>query len=161
MSSSHTQEQLNEYFKKRGGYRTKSEREEFWDEDKLQSQVCTYLRENHPNLVFFSDMSGASLSKRQAVKFAGQRAEGFKVPDMIFVGENGRPDLYLELKKLDVTLYTKTGKFVSNEHLQAQACSLKRLRLAGKVADFSIGYVETISKINQWLEKGTFEYRLK
>lgn len=161
MNISHTQEQLDQYFKKRGGYRTKTEREEFWDEDKLQSQVCEYLRENHPSLLFFSDMSGAHLSKRQAAKYAKQKSEGFKVPDMVFVGDENRPNLYLELKKFGVALYTKAGKFVSNEHYREQANSLLALRSRGHIADFSVGYEDTIHKINLWLENKKFEYLLK
>lgn len=160
MSNNHTIDQLNEYFKKQGGYRTKSEREEFWDEDKLQQNVCDYLRTHHPDLVFHSDLSGAHLNKRQAAMYSRMKSEGFKVPDMHFVGDN-YPDLYLELKKLGTTLYTKTGRFVSNDHYKAQAASLLRLRDCGNITDFSVGYVETIHKINRWMSRQSFELTLK
>ena len=155
------QNQLDQYFKKQGGYKTKNQREEFWTEDKMQSEVCAYMRENHPNIKFFSDMSGAHLSKSQATKFSNARADDFKVPDMIFFAEGDKPDLCLELKKLSVKLFVKSGALASNEHIKAQARSLKHLRNCGKVADFSVGYVDTISKINQWIEYGRFSYLLK
>jgi len=156
-----TREQLDQYFKKRGGYKTKSEREEFWSEDKLQLEVCAYMKMYHPNIKFFSDMSGAHLSKTQANKFSSMRADDFKVPDMIFFGEGIKPDLCLELKKLSITIYTKKGVLVANEHIRKQANSLKFLRTCNKLADFSVGYVDTISKINQWIDVGEFEYLLK
>ena len=157
----HTREQLDQYFKKRGGYSTKAEREAGWTEDKLQLEVCAYMKEHHPNIKFFSDMSGAHLSKTQANKFASMRADDFKVPDMMFFGEGLKPDLCLELKKLSISIYTKKGTMVSNDHIKKQANSLAFLRTCNKIADFSIGYVDTISKINQWIDVGKFEYLLK
>ena len=157
----HTREQLDRYFKKRGGYKTKLDREEFWDEDQLQKNVVAYIKEHYPNLKFFSDMSGAHLSKAQAVKFSSFRADDFKVPDMIFLGE-GKPDLYLELKKMGVKIYTKSGNVVADKHIKAQANTLLYLRnKCGKIADFGVGYVDCVAKINSWIEKGEINYLLR
>lgn len=158
MNKSHTKAQLDEYFKKRGGYRTKSNREEFWNEDQLHKNVVNYIKEHYPNLKFFSDMSGAHLSKAQANKFSSLRSEDTKVPDLIIWGS---PDLYLEIKVKSVSIYTKSGKLTSNQHIRSQANTLKYLRDLGKVADFGVGYIDCITKINQWVEKKSFEYLLK
>jgi len=155
------QERLNRYFVKRGGYKTALERESEWSEDILCNKIALYLRENHPYVPFAFDMSGYHLSKAAASKASNQRADGFKVPDLlIFVKKPPFGMLALEVKKLGVKLYRKDGKFVADKHLNDQRNSILRLRKYGQCSDFGIGYVDCIKKINDYLSTGKIDYTL-
>lgn len=153
-------DKLNRYFKNRGGYKPKNDREDSWNEDMLQKNIVAYLKEHHPNLMFCSDMSGAHLSKSQGAKFASFRSDEYKEPDMSFYDERWGV-LKLELKIAGTTIYTQKGALVANKHIREQANTLRKLRKCGVTCDFGIGYVDSIGKINQWLEKGKFDYLLK
>lgn len=161
MSTHHSKEILDNYFKKRGGYRTSLEREETWDEAMLTKKVAEYLKTNHPTVPFTCDMSGVKLSKAQANQSAANRADLYKVPDLlVFVKKGKFGMLALELKVLKVKLFKRDGNFVKNEHLEKQRKSILWMRNHGQCADFSVGYVSTIQKINDYLEKGLINYTL-
>ena len=155
---------LNRYFKntRGGGYKNKLEREEFWDEGKLCSEIADYLRTHHPTVPFFFDLSGIKMSKSGATRAVKQRAEGFRVPDLIILVKK-RPFgmLALEIKKLGTTIYKRDGNIVKNEHIHEQISSIRWLRKYSQCADFGIGYMNTIKKINEYLSFGKFEYLLK
>lgn len=156
-----SKEILDNYFKKKGGYRTSLEREETWDEAVLTKKLSQYLKENHPTIPFTCDMSGVNLSKNQANQSSQNRANSFKVPDLlIFVKRGNYGMLALELKILKVKLFKRDGKFVKNEHLEKQRDSILWLRECDMAADFSIGYASTIQKINDYLSKGEINYTL-
>lgn len=157
----HSQEVLDNYFKKRGGYKTSLQREDEWDEAMLTKKVSEYLKTNHPTIPFTCDMSGVNLSKAQARQSAMNRANLYKVPDLlIFVRKPNFGMLALELKKLSVRLFKKDGNFVKNQHLEEQRDSILWMRKHGQCADFSVGYVATIQKINDYLDKGQINYTL-
>jgi hypothetical protein len=162
MSDFHTPEQLARYFAKRGGYKTLAEREDGWSEDMLCNNISDYLKQNHPDVPFQFDMSGYNLSITAAQKAKRQRSEGFKVPDLIIYIKKGKFGFFaLEIKKKSVKLFKKDGNFVADKHLNAQRVSILRLRKYGQCADFGIGYVDSIKKINDYLDKGEIEYTLK
>jgi hypothetical protein len=158
----HDKETLDKYFAKRGGYKTILEREENWSEDMLCSNVSSYLKEHRPDVPFFFDMSGYHLSKSSANKASKQRAEGFKVPDLIILVKREKFGmLAIEAKKLNTKIYKLNGELVSNIHIKDQANSIMRLRKFGQCADFGVGYVDIIKKINDYLDKGSINYLLK
>jgi hypothetical protein len=157
----HSKEVLDNYFKKRGGYRTSLEKEETWDENMLTKKIAEYLKEQHPTVPFTCDMSGVKLSKKQAIQSANNRANFYKVPDLLlFVKKGTFGMLCLELKIKSVKLFKKDGGFVKNEHLEKQRSSILWLRKYGQCADFALGYSDTIKKINDYLDKGKINYTL-
>lgn len=160
--SSHTKEQLDQYFKKQGGYKSMTDREETWSEQMLTNKIATYLREHHPTIPFQIDLSGEALSKSAAVRSSKNRAGLFKMPDLtIYVKKGEYGCLMLELKKLSAHPLKKDGKLKKNEHIELQAHSIEWLRKYGMCADFSVGYEETIKKINEYLTKGEINYLYK
>ena len=164
MSSSNftTPEQLNRYFAKNGGYKSLLEREEKWDENMLSTKVASYIKEYHPSVPFFFDMSGYHLSKSSANKASAQRADLFKVPDLVVLVKKGNYGmLAIELKIAGTILFKKDGGFVKNAHLEGQRDSILRLRKYGQCADFGIGYKDVIEKVNSYLEKGEINYTLR
>lgn len=160
--SDQTREQLDGYFKKSGGYKTLLEREPSWSEQMLTSKIADYLREHHPSVPFQVDMSGEALSKSAAVRSSKNRAGLFKMPDLtIYVRRGEWGCLMLELKKLSAHPLKKDGTLKKNEHIELQASSIIWLRAHGQLADFSVGYVETIKKINDYLSTGQIDLTFK
>ena len=150
---------VQSYFKKP---LSKSLREESWSEQMLTSKLADYLREHHPLIPFQVDMSGERLSKAAAVRSAKNRAGLYKQPDLtIYVKKGKYGCLMLELKKLSESPLKKDGNLKKNEHIELQARSIEWLRKYGQKADFSVGYEDTVSKINSYLETGEFEYLYK
>jgi hypothetical protein len=157
----HTEEQLNRYFKSRGGYKSAMEREETWTEDMVCNKIASYLKENRPNVLFFFDMSGYQLSITSAVKAKHQRADAFRVPDLMVIEKShSYSALFLEVKTKKVKLFKKDGSFVADKHLNEQRSTLLKLREKGYCADFSLGYMDTIKKINDYLDTGKIAYTL-
>ena len=68
--------------------------------------------------------------------------------------------LALEVKVKSTKLFRKDGKFVADKHLNEQRNSILRLRKYGQCADFAVGYVDAIGKINDYLDKGKISYIL-
>ena len=160
--SSHTKEQLDSYFKKRGGYKNMTDREESWSEQMLTNKIATYLREHHPTIPFQVDLSGEALSKTAAVRSSKNRAGLFKMPDLtIYVKKGNYGCLMLELKKLSAHPLKKDGTLKKNEHIELQARSIEWLRKYGQKADFGVGFSDVVDKINKYLTDGEFEYLYK
>lgn len=160
--SDQTKAQLDGYFKKSGGYKTLLEREPSWSEQMLTGKISDYLRENYPNVPFQVDMSGEALSKSAATRSSKNRAGLFKMPDLtIYVKKGKYGCLMLELKKLSAHPLRLDGKLKKNEHIELQASSIIWLREHGQLADFSVGYVETIKKINDYLTTGQIDLTFK
>jgi hypothetical protein len=157
----HTKEQLNRYFAKQGGYKGVLEREDGWSEDMLCTKLAGYIKEHHPSVPFFFDMSGYHLSKQSASKAKSQRADGFRIPDLIILVRTEKFGMLgLEIKKKGTKLFRKDDKFVSDVHLNEQRVSILRLRNYGQCADFGVGYEDCIKKINDYLSKGEIKYTL-
>ena len=158
-SSGHTDEVLNEYFKKRGGYKTSLEREEEWNEAMLTKKVAAYLKEYHPDIPFTCDMSGVKLSISQAQQSSANRAHLYKVPDLlVFVKRPNFGMLALELKVKGTPLFKADGTFRKDKHREEQRNSILWMRKHGQCADFAVGYVDTIQKINIYLDTGEIKY---
>lgn len=154
-----SREVLNEYFKKRGGYRTSLEKEDTWDENMLTKKVSAYLKENHPDIPFTCDMSGVKLSIAQATQSSANRANFYKVPDLlIFVKKPAFGMLALELKIKKTPLFKADGTFRKDKHREDQLRSILWMRKYGQCADFAVGYVDAIQKINSYLDTGTIKY---
>lgn len=148
-------------------------------ESSLQMRVAEYLCRQYPDVQFHSDFgSGVKLSKIQAVTQLRQNGYRRGWPDMFIAkskvitlversDEEGgstiqiKFGLFLELKKDGETLYpgprakkrfkSIDGKEYKNEHLMEQADVLFKLRKAGYVAEFAIGFDEAIKIIDEYL----------
>lgn len=166
-----------EEFKKlkpvKGGKRQKRE-------EKLQLQVCNYLKNRYPDLIWFCDLaSGLFLPPWIAAmnkKMRSSRAlpdlfivksfwiEAHKVGEVMKLKENGMRShgLFIELKKegirkKDGTIppawrKEKIGKvIVKYDHHAEQAEILRRLEDLNYKAVFACGYTEAIKIIDEYL----------
>lgn len=149
-------ERVQSYFKKP---LKSSLREENWSEQMLTSKVAAYLREHHPSVPFQIDLSGEHLSKAAALRASKNRAGLYHHPDLVIYVKRGvYGTLMLELKKLSAHPLKKDGTLKKNSHLEAQARSIIWLRNHNQCADFSVGFEETVKKINDYLTKGQIVY---
>lgn len=132
-------------------------------EEKIQMEVCNYIKTKYPNVIFSCDVaSGMRLPIHIAAKHKKMRSDrGF--PDLFIAAsrhENtysalGYPmvktycGLFLELKKESVRL--KNGNIARSSHHDEQAEILMRLNREGYVAQFACGYDEAVKLIDEYL----------
>jgi hypothetical protein len=110
------------------------------EEAYTHASLCNYLRTNYPDVVFTSDLSGVRLpiGLARAVKPL-KSSRG--IPDIIVLHPAGcYHGLLIELKALDVKLYRKDGKLISDEHIAEQAATIQKLRDVGYAAFFVCGF---------------------
>lgn len=121
-------------------------------EEKIQQQVCQWLKLQYPNVIFTCDLSsGMKLTIGQAVKASKMRSSR-GLPD-IFIAEpvNGFHGLFLELKRKEAKVFKMDGSLYNNPHLKEQNVILDLLRKKGYVAEFCIGFDQTIRFIKNYL----------
>lgn len=134
-------------------------------ESQLQVQLAQYLCRQYPDIEFHSDFgSGAVLSARQASIQLQQNGYRRGYPDLFIAkpkilllnDEKGKAQafiaggLFLELKKAGKKLYKKDGSLASR-HIAEQADRLGKLRQAGYIAEFAIGFDQAKEKIDAYL----------
>jgi len=127
----------------------------------IQKRLCIHIRKTYPHVIFHSDFgANVDLTEYQAkTNKALQSADSF--PDLtIFAPGRVNPKtgqsyigLALELKKDGTPVILKIGKdkgkLTKNEHIRAQAKTLRKLNDQNWYANFAIGYDEAL-KIVQW-----------
>ena len=119
-------------------------------EESLQIQICTYLKLQYPNVVFFSDASGIRLTIGQAVKAKKMRS-GRAIPDLFIAEPRGQySGLFLELKS--VSIYKKNGELKADSHLFEQRDMLNVLMSKGYQCHFGCGFEHTKNKIDHYLK---------
>lgn len=119
-------------------------------EDKLQLQVCTYIKYQYPDVVLTFDASGFKLSKGMAVRAKKMRSDD-RIPD-IAIYEPVAPyhGLFIELKAKNI--YKKDGTtLLANEHVEEQAKTLAKLRAKGYKAEFAIGFDQAQQLIDDYM----------
>lgn len=119
----------------------------------LCKQIATYLRYQHPKIIFHYDYAGLNLSKAQSGMM--KEIQGVKSFPDLFVAKPMKPfaGLFLELKADGNSPYLKDGKTLkADDHVKAQAVTLGRLREAGYAAFFSVGFEETKTNIDTYLK---------
>lgn len=122
------------------------------EEEKLQMAVCGYIRLQYKDVIFNSDVgSGMKLTKAQAGKAKMMRS-GRGHPDL-FIAEPKREfnGLFIELKAEGVVVFNKDGSLRAGGHLKEQYEMIKRLRMKGYCAQFTIGFDETKLLIDTYL----------
>lgn len=145
------------------------------NESDLQVKVAQYLRYQYPSVLFHSDFgSGIKLTIGQAARQKRQNGGRRAWPDM-FVAEprmvkvcgsqndrltpwNSDGDaiksasgLFLELKKEGTRLIKKQDGTWATTHIFEQAYVLERLRQAGYVAEFAVGFDQAKNIIDHYL----------
>jgi len=115
----------------------------------LHSQICQWLRVQHPDIIFTSEASGQRLTIGQAKKAKTLRS-GNGLPDLIIFEPRGDfHGLLMELKV--VSPYRKDGSLKKDDHLKEQDETLTRLTQKGYYSEFATGFEEAKSMIEQYL----------
>lgn len=114
-------------------------------------QVCkaiaTYLKYQHPNVIFRFDMAGLCLTKAQAgMNKAIQYGKGY--PDL-FIAEkrNHYSGMFLEIKAEGVKTLNKLGNY-STPHIEEQYKMLSALKKQGYEAQMVVGFDEA----KEWID---------
>jgi hypothetical protein len=131
-------------FKKKKTYRR--------HEEQLQLAVCKYIKLAYPDVIFFTDASGLRLSKSQAGKQKAMRSEGAHVDLYILEPRLSYHGLILELKADNNSPFLKNGELSKDQHVMDQAKTLDRLKNKGYLAQFSVGLVQTMDTIDEYLK---------
>jgi len=119
----------------------------------LHKQVCQYLRLQYPNVLFNSDLAGATkLTMGQAVAMKSLRSNrGF--PDIaIYEPRHGMPGLFIELKAEGTKLYKKDGVTPATPHLAEQMDCIHKLTERGYYARICVGFDQTRMIIDEYLK---------
>lgn len=129
-------------------------------EEKVQLQVCAYLRKEYPNVIFTCDLSsGMKLPIHIAAKNKKMRSSR-GLPDLFiaqvktvkYEGDKYISGLFLELKNENVVIYNKDGSMRKDEHLYEQNSILEQLRGEGYMAEFAIGFKNAKNIIDNYLQ---------
>jgi len=134
--------------------RNKKQQPEF----ELQKQICSYLKNQYPNVLFLSDtVASLKLTKPQQLRNKAIQKTGFKTPDLLILEPNGKfSGLFIELKVK--TIYKKNGfDLLKNEHVEEQALSIEILNNKGYFACFSWGFEMTKKIIDDYLSQKTHD----
>ena len=118
----------------------------------LHRAVCDYIRLQYPDVIFNTDLSGATkLTVGQAVALKSLRS-GRGFPDIvIYEARNDYHGLFLELKQEGTRLYNK--KFVgATPHIKEQIQMLEKLNDKGYAACFAVGFDEAKTIIDNYLK---------
>jgi hypothetical protein len=111
------------------------------DEESEQVKFISYLRRNHPEIIYHANPEGVRLTIGQAVKLSKQGVINRSTPDIFIFKSN---DLYhgliIELKKKDWKLYKLDGELYKDEHVVDQRNFLNRFNDAGYFATFANGF---------------------
>lgn len=122
-------------------------------ESEVQEMVADYLSLVYPSVQFHSDFGlGTKLRPSQAIRQSKQNGGRRGWPDMIIAEPRaGKGALFLELKKPKTRLKKKDGSW-STPHIAEQAAVLEKLRQAGYVAEFAVGFGEAKKLIDEYLK---------
>lgn len=121
------------------------------DEFNVHVAVCTWLKVQHPQVIFRSDLGGIRLTINQARKAkALQHSRAY--PDL-FVAEPrcGYNGLFIEIKAESDDLFNKNGTFLKSERLFEQAKMMEELEKRRYYCDFKVGFDLTKDLIREYL----------
>lgn len=124
-------------------------------EKKLTFQISEFLQQEYPNVVFTCDASGLRLPIPLAVQLKRQRSR-HAIPDLLILSPS--PDgkyhfMVLELKTEKNSPFLRNGNLSTDKHVQEQAFTLGKLKLAGAYAEFAVGLEDAKNKINQYFNR--------
>lgn len=132
--------------------RRKQQQERIVREEKIQEQICNWMKIQYPRVIFTCDLSsGMRLTIGQAVKATKMRSSR-GLPDlMIFEPRGPYSGMMLELKRKDKRVYKQDGQLIADPHVREQAEILKRLQVNGYCAMFACGFEQAAQFINRYL----------
>lgn len=114
----------------------------------VHKSVAKYLRNEYPNIRFYSTLDGFNLGNQRSLVSSLQWFEP-GVPDLFIFHNNGLYTmLVLELKKDGV-------KVRGDEHTKRQSRWLQYLNEQGASAHFAIGYEQAIELIENYINPKT------
>jgi hypothetical protein len=117
----------------------------------LHKSVCQYLRYNYPDVIFISDQSGIAKSRFNA-SLTKQLNSSSNIPDLMIVHmAHGYGAFFIELKREGTRVWRQDGELTADKHIRAQAKMLQKLRDRGYMAEFGIGYAQTIGMLREYL----------
>jgi len=123
-------------------------------EEKMHQAVCHYLGYQYPGTVFISEASGIRVSAGMAAKLKKIRSND-TLPDLYILEPRGAyHGLILELKTEEAQIYKKDGTLRANEHVEAQAKTLDKLKKKGYYAAFVQGFDEAKEVIDNYMNNG-------
>lgn len=124
-------------------------------EKQLQLNICKWLKLQHPNLLFNSDLSGLKMTIGQAKQAINLRNDKYHFPDMVIYHKNMLGNgLFIEFKK--ETPYLKNGSLSKSEHIQNQNNTMNELREQGFVCVFCWDFEQTKTIISDYLNELIF-----
>ena len=116
----------------------------------LSKAVATYLRLQHPHVLFHFDLAGLNLSKAQAGMTKALNSRGW--PDLIICepSKTGKyKALFIELKAEGTKLFNRSGG-PKTDHISEQGNIIERLNDRGFYADFGVGLDACIRLIENY-----------
>jgi hypothetical protein len=118
----------------------------------LHRAVCDYIRLQYPDVIFNTDLSGATkLTVGQAVALKSLRS-GRGFPDIvIYEPRKDYHGLFLELKQEGERLFNKNGE-LATPHLREQNDMLCRLEDKGYCSGFVVGFDQAKIIIDNYLK---------
>ncbi len=132
-------------------------------EEKVQIQICKYLRLQYPNVIFTCDLaSGMRLPIHIATKNKSMRSSR-GLPDLFIahvrikcksLGDEKHEHisgLFIEIKSEDSGAILKDGSVSKGKHVQEQEAILKQLREQGYKAEFAEGFSSAKKIIDDYL----------
>lgn len=129
------------------------------EESRLSEQVSQFLKLQYPNLIYRFDVSDLKLSMPQAMRNKKLQMKDRGYPDLFLAfPSKGFHGLYIELKKDRSEVYKKDGTFKRKWNRKTQSCHvaeqntiLKRLNDLGYKAVYGFGFIDSITKIKEYL----------
>jgi hypothetical protein len=117
----------------------------------LQKEVCKFLDDNYPNLLYMSDtIANVKLTLPQQARNKAIQKEGFKCPDLIIFEPKGMyKGLFIELKIKSP--FKKDGGLYKSAHLKAQEKTMLDLNKKGYLCFFAWNIKQTEDLINYYM----------
>lgn len=114
--------------------------------------LCTYIKQNYPDVIFTTDCSGLRVTMGTARKLPYLRS-GNGIPDiLIFEPRGGYHGLMIEMKATGVIVNKKDGTIRHDEHLIEQNEVLRHLRAKGYMAEFAMGFEQGKALVDAYMK---------
>lgn len=124
----------------------------YGSEEDLCFQIANYLNYKYPKVIYHFDFgSGTKLTMGQAVK---QKRLNHRAWLDLFIAEprNGYHGLFIEVKRASSNPFKLDGTLKTDKHLFEQNNTLEGLCRRNYLAVFGVGFDQTISIIDNYLQ---------
>jgi len=119
-------------------------------EKEVHKKVCEYLRDDYPNVIFFSDWSGVRVAPKVANEMKLLKSSR-GIPDILVLEPRGGfYGLCIELKRDGEKLFKRNGT-PKSEHIAEQIEMCHRLRERGYYANICTGLEQAKIAIDYYL----------